>query len=381
MRVILNKTFYYCKKDISVALHLTAQTQLSTQTPKSMSTIKNLIRPNIQKMTAYSSARSEFKGKAHIFLDANENPFDTDLNRYPDPLQWKVKEEIGKWKNIEVQSIFLGNGSDEVIDLLIRIFCEPREDAIMILPPTYGMYQVSAAISDVEVQEVLLTNDYQLDITAILEAVQPNTKLLFVCSPNNPTGNSFNLKAIEELVEGFEGIVVVDEAYIDFAGQASCVNLLKEYKNLVVTQTFSKAWGLAGIRLGMAFAAKEIIDVLNKVKPPYNVNQLTQNAALEALQNVERYEWERANILQQRNFLKEELMGFDFVKKVFPSDANFLLVRVKEAQELYDYLTSKGIIVRNRSKVVLCEGCLRFTVGTEEENLELLEALRIYTEN
>ena len=343
-----------------------------------MNTLKNLIRPNIQKMTAYSSARSEFKGQAHIFLDANENPFDTGLNRYPDPLQWAVKKQISKLKNIEIQSIFLGNGSDEVIDLLIRIFCEPRKDAIMILPPTYGMYQVSAAISDVEVQKVLLTNDYQLDVPAILESIEANTKLLFVCSPNNPTGNCFEPKAIRALLQGFEGIVVVDEAYIDFAEQESCIHLLKEYANLVVTQTFSKAWGLAGIRLGMAFAAAEIVEILNKVKPPYNVNQLTQNAALKSLQNVERYENERKKILQQRVFLKEKLKSFSFVEKVHPSDANFLLVKVKDAQELYDFLISKGIIVRNRSKVILCKGCLRFTVGTAKENLELLKELVNY---
>jgi len=343
-----------------------------------MKSIFQLIRPNIQKMTAYSSARSEFKGKAHVFLDANENPFDTGLNRYPDPLQWAVKGKLVKLKNIVTQSMFLGNGSDEVIDLLIRVFCEPREDAIMILPPTYGMYQVSAAISDVEVQEVLLTDSYQLDVSAILEAVETNTKLLFICSPNNPTGNCFDLEAIRELLTGFEGIVVVDEAYIDFAEQESCIHLLKEYSNLVVTQTFSKAWGLAGIRLGMAFAAKEIVEVLNKVKPPYNVNQLTQNAALKALQNVERYEKERTAILEQRSFLSEQLKPFSFVEKVYPSDANFLLVKVKDAEGIYDFLTSKGIIVRNRSKVVLCEGCLRFTVGTAEENLKLLEELAAY---
>ncbi|MEZ4883740.1 MAG: histidinol-phosphate transaminase [Chitinophagales bacterium] len=343
-----------------------------------MNTIQHLIRPNIQKMTAYSSARSEFKGKANVFLDANENPFDTGLNRYPDPLQWKVKSEISKLKNIVIQSIFLGNGSDEVIDLLIRIFCEPRKDAIMVLPPTYGMYEVSAAISDVEVQRVLLTADYQLDVKAILEAVKDNTKLLFVCSPNNPTGNCFTLEAIEALLEGFEGIVVVDEAYIDFASEASCVYLLKKYVNLVVMQTFSKAWGLAGIRLGMAFASEEIIDVLNKVKPPYNVNRLTQNAALRAMQNVDRYRKERNAILHERNVLTRALQQFSFVEKVHASDANFLLVKVKAAQELYDYLTSKGIIVRNRSKVVLCEGCLRITVGTETENLEVLAALAGY---
>ncbi|MGB0930819.1 MAG: histidinol-phosphate transaminase [Chitinophagales bacterium] len=345
-----------------------------------MNTIKNLIRPNIQKMTAYSSARSEFKGKTHILLDANENPFNTmrKMNRYPDPLQWELKGRIGQLKKVAVENIFLGNGSDEAIDLLIRIFCEPREDAIMVLPPTYGMYRVSAAVSDVEVQEVLLTTDYQLDVKAILEAVQPNTKLLFVCSPNNPTGNAFDLELIEELLEGFEGIVVVDEAYIDFAGQDSCVSLLKAYHNLVVMQTFSKAWGLAGIRLGMAFAAEEIIDVLNKVKPPYNVNRLTQNAALKALQSRDRFKRERNTILHERNILSRGLQQLSFVEKVHPSDANFLLVKVKAAQELYDYLKEKGIIVRNRSNVVLCEGCLRITVGTEEQNLELLEALTKY---
>lgn len=342
--------------------------------------IQNLVRPNILKMSPYSSARSEFKGQADVFLDANENPFNTGYNRYPDPLQKELKQRIFEIKGIAPKHIFLGNGSDEAIDLLFRIFCTAGQDHIITLPPTYGMYQVSAAISDIPIKSVPLTADFQPDVAAILEQTDEASKLLFLCSPNNPTGNSFDLNLIEKLIQSFPGIVVVDEAYIDFAGQVSCLSLLEQYDNLVVLQTFSKAWGLAGIRLGMAFASEEIIGLFNKVKPPYNVNQLTQSTALKALEDVtEQTRWVTA-ILEQRAILRAALEGFSFVEKVYPSDANFLLVKVTDPNLLYQHLVEQKIIVRNRSTVLLCEGCLRITVGLEVENQRLLRSLSILLE-
>jgi len=343
-----------------------------------MRTLNELVRPNILKLTPYSSARHEFEGSAEVFLDANENPFDTGLNRYPDPLQHAVKEKISALKKIPTNNIFLGNGSDEVIDLLIRIFCEPKEDHIITLPPTYGMYKVSASISDVEVREVQLTPDYQPDVEAVLAKANAHSKLLFICSPNNPTGNSMERTKIRQLVADFDGIVVVDEAYIDFAEQDSCIDLLSEYSNLVVMQTFSKAWGLAAIRLGMAFASEEIIRLFNRVKPPYNVNELTQQKALEALSEQHQQEMWIDQLLTQREVLRNALVTLPFVEKVHPSDANFLLIKVHAPQELYNFLVIHQIVVRNRSNVVLCEGCLRITVGTESENLKLLQVLKLY---
>lgn len=336
--------------------------------------LNKLIRPNIIKLKPYSSARSEFKGAAEVFLDANENPFDTGLNRYPDPLQWKLKAQIADLKGVPVENIFLGNGSDEVIDLLVRIFCEPGEDHIIILPPTYGMYQVSADIANVEIRSVQLTPDYQPNVENILDSANNNSKILFICSPNNPTGNNIRLDKIRALAQGFPGIVAIDEAYIDFSSQPSCTELLSEFPNLVVMQTFSKAWGLAGIRLGMAFASEEIIHYFNKVKPPYNINQLTQSTALEALQNKAQQAQMVRTLIGQRALLQQYLISLDFVERIYPSDANFLLVKVQDPKGTYKYLVEQGIIVRDRSNVALCEGCLRITVGTPEENEKLLQA-------
>lgn len=337
--------------------------------------LNKLVRPNIIKLKPYSSARSEFKGDAEVFLDANENPFDTGLNRYPDPLQWRLKEQISALKNVPVEQIFLGNGSDEAIDLLVRIFCEPGEDYIITLPPTYGMYQVSADIANVAIKTVELTPQFQPNVDAILAAADEHAKLLFICSPNNPTGNNVKPELIRALAAGFPGIVVVDEAYIDFSSQTSCTTMLAEFPNLVVMQTFSKAWGLAGIRLGMAFASEEIIAYFNKVKPPYNINQLTQSAALEALQNEAKQAQMVQTIIGQRALLQQYLMSLEYVQRIYPSDANFLLVKMDDPRGAYKYLVERGIIVRDRSNVALCAGCLRITVGTPEENEALVQAL------
>lgn len=338
--------------------------------------IANLVRPNIRKLVPYSSARSEFKGKAEVFLDANENPFETGLNRYPDPLQWKLKAAISQLKGVPAEQIFLGNGSDEAIDLVVRIFCEPRQDHILILPPTYGMYQVSADIADVGIRSVSLTPDFQPDVEAILAAADEHSKILFICSPNNPTGNDVELERIRSLCAQFKGVVVVDEAYIDFSNQTSCTSLLAEFPNLIVLQTFSKAWGMAGIRLGMAFASLEIIQLFNKVKPPYNINQLTQQIALEALEtSQDDYRHLLSTLLSERERLIQGLGELKFVEKIFPSDANFILVKMDDPNGTYQYLVEEGIIVRNRNSVHLCAGSLRITVGRPEENDALLTAL------
>lgn len=327
-------------------------------------------------MTAYASARSEFTGVAEVFLDANENPFDNGLNRYPDPLQKQLKAKIAFEKQVNPAQIFLGNGSDEAIDLLIRIFCEPAKDEIITLSPTYGMYKVSAALSDVKIVTISLTKDFKIKTKEVLERVNERSKILFICSPNNPTGNDIPLEQIIELLNNFKGIVVVDEAYIDFSEQDSCTNLLKKYPNLVVLQTFSKAWGLAGIRLGMAFAHPKIIQLFNKVKPPYNINQLTQSAALKALDNAYEKEANVQSVLQQRDFLEQAFSTLDFIKKVYPSDANFLLVQMDEPLAVYEFLLKNNIIVRDRSTVIGCVGCLRFTVGSPTENERLITVLK-----
>ncbi|GJM31658.1 MAG: histidinol-phosphate aminotransferase [Saprospiraceae bacterium] len=337
--------------------------------------LDQLVRKNILGLKPYSSARSEFKGSAEVFLDANENPYETGLNRYPDPLQWALKDKIAVLKGLPAARIFLGNGSDEAIDLLIRIFCEPRRDHILTLPPTYGMYQVSADIADVLVREIPLRTDFQPDVPAILGAVNEQSRLLFLCSPNNPTGNSMEPDLVQQLIDGFPGIVVIDEAYIDFSARESFVQLLDRAPNLVVLQTFSKAWGLAGIRLGMAFASEAIIHYFNKVKPPYNVNQLTQKAALAALNQQEQFDQWVAALLAERNKLTDQLGHLDFVQNIYPSDANFLLVKVDGAVGLYRYLVHEKIIVRDRSRVLLCEDCLRITVGRPEENRRLMGCL------
>lgn len=338
--------------------------------------LQQLVRKNVWNMKAYSSARDEFKGEASVFLDANENPLNDKYNRYPDPLQWALKEKISKVKEIQPEKIFLGNGSDEPIDLVIRIFCEPRIDNIVAIDPTYGMYQVCADVNDVEYRKVLLNSNFDLDAGTLLEKADENTKLIFLCSPNNPTGNLLNRKEIEKVLNSFSGIVIVDEAYIDFASEKTWLNDLQKYPNLIVLQTFSKAWGLAAVRLGMAFASPEIIKLFNKVKYPYNVNILTQNFVNGELDKLElRKEWIQI-LLKGRDYLNEELLKLPFVERIYPTDSNFILVRVTDANGLYKQLADKGVIVRNRNSVSLCAGCLRITVGTDEENKILIETLR-----
>lgn len=337
--------------------------------------LNQLVRPNILRMVPYSSARSEFKGQADIFLDANENPFENGLNRYPDPLQKALKHRICEIKHLPADQLFLGNGSDEAIDLLVRIFCEPGQDHILTLPPTYGMYQVSADIAGVEVREIPLLPDFQPNVPAVLQAADIHSKLLFICSPNNPTGNDIRPEAIRRLAQHFPGIVVVDEAYIDFSDQPSATALLPEFPNLVVLQTFSKAWGMAGIRLGMAFATPAIIDLFNKVKAPYNINQLTQEKALDALRDTSAKDTMVQTILEERKQLIAALQSLPFVQHIFPSHANFLLVRVQDPHALYRFLVERGIIIRNRHNVLLCEGSVRITVGTPAENQALVQAM------
>ncbi|MBK5270787.1 MAG: histidinol-phosphate transaminase [Bacteroidia bacterium] len=347
--------------------------------------LESLVRENIKKMTAYSSARHEFSGAANIFLDANENSFGSPLpsnyNRYPDPLQAAVKEKISQIKGVPSKNIFLGNGSDEAIDLLFRIFCEPGKDNIIIFPPTYGMYEVCAEMNDIEIKKIPLTENFQLDLEAIEKNIDTYTKLIFICSPNNPTGNSINRNDVEVLLNNFEGLVVVDEAYINYAKQKTFIAELTEYPNLVVLQTLSKAWGLAGLRMGMAFAGAPIINYLNKVKYPYNINTASQQLALEALENIVTVnEWTKITV-EQREWLNEELLKLSFTKTVYPSDANFILVKMEKAKNIYDYLSAKGIIVRDRSRVILCNDSLRITVGTPEENISLMNVLKSYKAN
>jgi len=342
--------------------------------------IEKLIRPNIKKLKPYSSARDEFSGTASVFLDANENSFGSPLpknyNRYPDPLQWKLKEKIAQIKGVPAQHIFLGNGSDECIDLLYRAFCNPGIDNVIICPPTYGMYEVSAGINDVEALKVSLTNDFQLDMERIASTIDERTKLLFLCSPNNPTGNSLYREDIELILNSFEGLVIIDEAYINFSKQQSFIRELTEYPNLVVMQTLSKAWGLAALRVGMIFSSLPVIEVLNKIKPPYNVNQASQELALEALENIAQVNDWTKKLVEEREKLAADLKQLPGVQFIYPSDANFLLVKINEARNMYEALVNKGIIVRDRSRVALCEGCLRITVGTPEENEILAEAMR-----
>lgn len=344
--------------------------------------LDTLLRDNIRQLTPYASARDEFKGEAAVFLDANENsygsPLFTAYNRYPDPHQQALKEKISRIKGLLPQHIFLGNGSDEAIDLLFRAFCRPGIDNVIVLPPTYGMYEVSAQIQDVEVRRVPLTTAFQPDIELLSETVDEKTKLIFLCSPNNPTGNAMDPEAVEMILNNFDGLLIVDEAYINYSRQHSFIRELTEYPNLVVLQTFSKAWGLAGLRLGMAFASAEIIEVLDRIKPPYNVNAATQQLVIEAIDQIEKVNAWIKQTVTGRTALERALPAFSFVKKVYPSDANFLLVLVDEPRKLYDFLASKGIVVRDRSSMHGCEGCLRITVGTEKENEMLLKALREY---
>ncbi|MEM6725765.1 MAG: histidinol-phosphate transaminase [Bacteroidota bacterium] len=341
--------------------------------------IEPLLRPNIRALKPYSSARDEFTGKAEVYLDANENAFGSPVgpyNRYPDPYQREVKAKLAKYKGVAPEQIFLGNGSDEAIDLLYRAFCEPGQDEVILVPPTYGMYKVSAGINNVRIKEVPLSEGFQLDIPALKAVYSDKTKLLFICSPNNPTGNSINPETVRAVLKSFPGIVVVDEAYIDFSRQASFISLLGEFDRLVVLQTFSKAWGLAGLRLGMAFASENIIQVFNRIKPPYNVNALTQQKASEALDNIAMKDAMVRDTLSERGRMANAFRQMTFVKKVLPSDANFLLVELPDPVGTYQALIKKGIVVRDRSKVLSCEGCLRFTIGTPAENDLLIQELQ-----
>ena len=341
--------------------------------------IKDLIRENIKSLEAYSSARDEFKAMSSelVFIDANENPFDTGLNRYPDPQQTLVKEALSKLKGISEEQILLGNGSDEVLDLIFRVFCEPRVDNVIVLPPTYGMYEVLANTNAIELVKIPLVENFQPNVKEIIKGQDAKTKLLFLCSPNNPTANSFDANKIETLIKEFNGIVVIDEAYIDFSIEDSWLCRLDEFPNLIVTQTLSKAYGLASIRLGICYASKEIISILNKIKPPYNVNQLTQDVALQSLFNQEKVKNEIAIIISERNQLIRDLQNVEIVEKVYPSDANFLLVQVDDATLRYKQLVKLGIIARNRTTQILCDNCLRFTVGTPDENKKLINTLKL----
>lgn len=341
--------------------------------------VQNLLRDNIKNLVAYSSARSEFNGNASIFLDANENSIGSlvggQYNRYPDPQQIQLKAELAKLKGINPDQVFLGNGSDEAIDLLFRSFCNPSQDSVLCFPPTYGMYSIAAKINEVEVLEVPLDANFQIKMDAALNAIKLATKMIFICSPNNPTGNLITSERIEFLLNHFQGIVVVDEAYIDFSEKESWVSKLNQYPNLVVLQTLSKAWGLAGLRIGMAISSPEIIAVLNKIKYPYNISSAVQELAVNGIAQVaKKDEWIR-ELNKERELLISKLKEITLVKKVFPTDANFVLVRFLDADKVYEYLKESGIITRNRSGVLLCEDCLRITIGTKEENSQLIKAL------
>ena len=340
--------------------------------------IKELIRENIKSLQPYSSARDEFKemSSAFTFMDANENPFESGLNRYPDPQQNLVKEALSKIKGVSKEHILLGNGSDEVLDLIFRVFCEPKEDQVIVLPPTYGMYEVLAKMNDIKLITIPLLDNFQPNIKKVVKVQNNNTKVLFLCSPNNPTANSFDANTIEILLKEFNGIIVIDEAYIDFSIEDSWLSRLDEFPNLIVTQTLSKAYGLAGIRLGICYASQEIISILNKIKPPYNVNQLTQDVALKALLNRDEVNNQITAITSERNQLIKDLEKLDIVDKVYASDANFLLVKVDNANLRYEQLLNNGIVVRNRSNQMLCENCLRFTIGTKDENKKLITTLK-----
>jgi histidinol-phosphate aminotransferase len=339
--------------------------------------LNSLVRANVLKMKPYSSARDEYKtdGRKMTFLDANENPFENGVNRYPDPQQGKLKQLLASQKGVSADKILLGNGSDEVLDLIFRAFCQPQVDNVITLPPTYGMYKVLAGLNEVEDREVVLKTNFQPDVETILERIDAQTKIIFLCSPNNPTGNSFSEASVEKILQNFNGLVVIDEAYIDFSAEESWLQRLEEFPNLVITQTLSKAYGLAGIRLGICYASEEIIGILNKIKPPYNVNELTQKRAQDRLSRHEEVSREVEVILQERELLRTNLSKMAFVKDIFPSDANFLLARVDDAAGKYEQLLKAGVVVRNRSNQELCENTLRFTVGTPEENRELIKKL------
>jgi histidinol-phosphate aminotransferase len=344
--------------------------------------LNQLVRPHIQKLVPYSSARDEFQGEASVFLDANENSIGSPLvkwyNRYPDPHQDAIRNKLSSIKGVPTENIFIGNGSDECIDLLYRAFCEPGRDNVIVNPPTYGMYEVSANIQGIEIRRANLLENFQLDLEKIESLIDINTKIIWICTPNNPTGNSIYFQDIETILNNFDGIVVADEAYINFARQKSMVTLLNEYPNLVVMQTLSKAWGLAGLRVGMALASKEIIQILLKIKPPYNISEPVQELAVKALDNVETVNAMIKELVAQREWLENELPNVPSVIHIYPSDANFLLVKVKDATSMYKHLIENKIVVRDRSKVVLCENALRITVGTEKENKLLIEAMKAW---
>ena len=344
-----------------------------------MKDLKEIVRKNIYSLKPYSSARNEFKGEASIFIDANENPYDTPYNRYPDPLQLQVKEKISALKGVSVENIFLGVGSDEPIDLLYRIFCEPQKDNVVALEPTYGMYAVCADINNVEYRTVSLKENYQFSADDLLAATDENSKIIWLCSPNNPTGNALETAEIEKVLKNFSGIVAVDEAYIDFSSQPSFLKVLKEYPNMVVLQTFSKAWGSAGVRLGMAFASEDIIKIFNKVKYPYNVNVLTQRYAIKLLDNFSQVEKKVKAIFKNREKLEKQLAKIKCIKEVYPTDANFILVKTIDSDAIYKYLIEKGIVARNRNGITLCDNCLRITVGTAEENKQVIAALKNFS--
>jgi len=341
-------------------------------------TIQNLIRPTIKALKPYSSARDEFQGVSAdmVFLDANENPFENGVNRYPDPHQNTLKTLLSKIKKVPTDNMMLGNGSDEILDLIFRMFCEPYVDNVIILPPTYGMYEVLANLNAVETIKVPLSGNFQPEIDTILNVSNSKSKILFLCAPNNPTGNSFSNADVENLIKKFGGIVVIDEAYIDFSEKRSWLDRLSEFPNLIITQTLSKAYGMAGIRLGICYASAEIITVLNTIKPPYNVNVLTQNKAIESLRNVDLVKNQIDEILKERTYLIDELNKINFISKIYPSDANFILIKVDDANKRYHQLISKGLVIRNRTNQHGCENCLRITVGTSAENKQLLKILK-----
>ena len=344
-----------------------------------MKALKELTRPNIWDLKPYSSARDEYKGaEATVFLDANENPYNNPFNRYPDPLQRDLKELLAPIKGVKSENIFLGNGSDEAIDLVYRAFCEPEKDNVVAIDPTYGMYKVCADVNNVDYRNVLLDENYQFSADKLLAATDERTKLIFLCSPNNPTGNDLLQSEIEKVINEFEGLVILDEAYNDFSDRPSYLSQLDKYPNLIILQTFSKAYGCAAIRLGMAFASKEIIDILNKIKYPYNVNLLTQQQAMSMLKDYSQVEAWVKTLIEERAYLEKEFVALACTEKIYPSDANFFLAKVSDAKAIYNYLVAKGIIVRNRTSITLCKDCLRVTVGTREENNQLLETLKQY---
>ena len=339
--------------------------------------INKLIRENIKQMKPYASARSEFTSKATnmVFLDANENPFENGLNRYPDPQQLSLKEVLAQQKSVRTENILLGNGSDEILDLIFRVFCEPSRDNVITLPPTFGIYDVLANTNNIENRKVVLGDNFQPDVDGILARTDANSKLIFICSPNNPTGNTIDIEDITRLLNSFNGLVVIDEAYIDFSKKESWISKLDEFSNLIITQTLSKAYGLAGIRLGICYASKEIIAVLNKIKLPYNINELTQQKALEKVVMIEEIKNEISSILNEKERLLKELLQVSFIKKIYPSDANFILIKVDDANNRYQQLIEKGIVLRNRTTQALLKNCLRITVGTKEENEKLINTL------